>query len=362
MEGDPSPIHSPGSKQAQGSCDIFNVPENVRLAYVPIDEDVWTPEMEQAQREQNRRPEEEEERARQEVLRHEAEEDEDDQPLSAIALEPKTPVSESSTDGLRYVCDCDIERGCSALYYRKIKRPALTSEREGRYPWLLGWFRGLYVSCPSYGGAEDTFKAAVVNQMLRGHDTCSRMMHSPFLLFQAAVLLGQLGGSPIDGFSSDCSVLTIIPPDNRSQSAPRTPLPLPDKTGNFGWQPGMCTLAASASSDAVYSVYHDGIPLGHDTCSRMMHSPFLLFQLKKWPWQSPVAPLAATIVMRSVTRTDITDSVEVVDVSCHAIVHSSIVYDLYEVPNASGIPTAALCSALQQAGHDLRQDSLASLL
>ncbi|KAH6932729.1 hypothetical protein HPB50_009050 [Hyalomma asiaticum] len=104
------------------------------------------------------------------------------------------------------------------------------------------------------------------------------MKHSPFSLFQAAVLLGQLGGSPIDGFSSDCPLLTTIPPDNRSQSAPRTPLPLPDKRGNFGWQPGSCTLAASASYDAVYSVHHDGIPLGHDTCSRMKDSPFLLFQ------------------------------------------------------------------------------------
>lgn len=177
MEGDPSPVHSPGSKQAQASCDIFNVPENVKLAYIPVDEHLWTPEMEQAQREQNRRLEEEEERARQEVLRHEAEEKEENQPLSAIVLEPKTPVAQSSTDGLRYVCDCDIEGGSSALYYRKIKRPALTSEREGRYPWLLGWFRGLYVSCPNYGGVEDTFKAAVVNQMLKALERCEQDGH-----------------------------------------------------------------------------------------------------------------------------------------------------------------------------------------
>ncbi|KAH6919995.1 hypothetical protein HPB50_029017 [Hyalomma asiaticum] len=66
--------------------------------------------------------------------------------------------------------------------------------------------------------------------------------------------------------------------------------------------------------------------------------------------------------MRSVMRTGITDSVEVVAVSCDAIVRWSIVYDLYEVPNASGIPAATMCSALQHAGHDVAQDSLASLL
>ncbi|KAH7967973.1 hypothetical protein HPB52_004510 [Rhipicephalus sanguineus] len=56
------------------------------------------------------------------------------------------------------------------------------------------------------------------------------------------------------------------------------PLPLLDKTGNFGWQPDIRTLASSASSDAVLNVHRDGIPLGHDTCSGMEHSPFLLFQ------------------------------------------------------------------------------------
>ncbi|KAH6920748.1 hypothetical protein HPB50_028262 [Hyalomma asiaticum] len=46
--------------------------------------------------------------------------------------------------------------------------------------------------------------------------------------------------------------------------------------------------------------------------------------------------------MRSVTKTGITDSVQVVAVSCDAIVRWSIVYDFYEVPNPGGIPTAAL--------------------
>lgn len=88
----------------------------------------------------------------------------------------------------------------------------------------------------------------------------------------------------------------------------------------------------------------------------------ILSQLKRWPWQRPVAPLAAAAVMRSVVRTGITDSVEVVAVSCHAIVRWSTVYELYEVPNAGAIPAAALCSALQQAGHEVAQDSLESLL
>ncbi|KAL1466941.1 hypothetical protein MTO96_000541 [Rhipicephalus appendiculatus] len=104
------------------------------------------------------------------------------------------------------------------------------------------------------------------------------MAHSTFLLFQAALLLGQLTGSAIGGLSSDCSVPTTLPLDNRSHSAPATPLPLLDKTGNFGWQPGMCTFASSASYDAVLKAHHDGIPSGHDTCSGMEHSLFLLFE------------------------------------------------------------------------------------
>ncbi|KAL1470481.1 hypothetical protein MTO96_024176 [Rhipicephalus appendiculatus] len=88
------------------------------------------------------------------------------------------------------------------------------------------------------------------------------MEHSPFLLFQAALLLGQLTGSAIGGLSSDCPVPTTLPLDNQSQSVPGTPLPLLDKTGNFGWQPGMCTLASSASSDAVRNAHRGRITFG----------------------------------------------------------------------------------------------------
>ncbi|KAH6943029.1 hypothetical protein HPB50_014104 [Hyalomma asiaticum] len=88
----------------------------------------------------------------------------------------------------------------------------------------------------------------------------------------------------------------------------------------------------------------------------------ILEQLKRWPWQRPVAPLAAAAVMRSVVRAGITDSRQIVAVSCHAIVRWSTVYELYEVPNAGGIPAAALRSAVQHAGHDVAQDALESLL
>ncbi|KAH6925991.1 hypothetical protein HPB50_012930 [Hyalomma asiaticum] len=86
----------------------------------------------------------------------------------------------------------------------------------------------------------------------------------------------------------------------------------------------------------------------------------ILSQLKRWPWQRPVSALAAAAVMRSVVTTGITDPVQVVAVSCHAIVRWSTVYDLFEV--SGGIPAAALCSALQYAGHNVAQDSLGSLL
>ncbi|KAH6932639.1 hypothetical protein HPB50_008223 [Hyalomma asiaticum] len=148
-----------------------------QLAYVPSYDDVWTPEMEEAHRAQNRRLEEEE--ARHEALRHEAEEDPDDLPLSAIANEPKTVVSGASTDGLRYVCNCDMDEEPRAIYLRKIKRPALTPKREGLYLWLASWFKGLYTTCPNYNGQEDIFKAAVVNQMMQALEKCEQDNYRP---------------------------------------------------------------------------------------------------------------------------------------------------------------------------------------
>ncbi|KAH6943379.1 hypothetical protein HPB50_020801 [Hyalomma asiaticum] len=88
----------------------------------------------------------------------------------------------------------------------------------------------------------------------------------------------------------------------------------------------------------------------------------ILSQLKRWSWQRTVSPLAADAVLRSVVTSGITDSVEVVAVACDAIVRWSIVYDLYEEPNADGFPAEALRSALHRAVHDVAQETLASLL
>ncbi|KAH6942160.1 hypothetical protein HPB50_001507 [Hyalomma asiaticum] len=88
----------------------------------------------------------------------------------------------------------------------------------------------------------------------------------------------------------------------------------------------------------------------------------ILVELERWPWQRPVSPLAAAAAMRSVVRRGITDSRQIVAVSCHVIVWWSAVYDLHEVPDAGGIPAAALRSAVQHAGQDVAQDALESLL
>lgn len=80
-----------------------------------------------------------------------------------------------------------------------------------------------------------------------------------------------------------------------------------------------------------------------------------------WPWQRPVSPVAAASVLRSVVTTGITDPVEVVAVTCDAIVRWSIVYDFYEGPNADGFPAATLRSALHRAVCDVAQETLASL-
>ncbi|KAH6919490.1 hypothetical protein HPB50_029522 [Hyalomma asiaticum] len=66
--------------------------------------------------------------------------------------------------------------------------------------------------------------------------------------------------------------------------------------------------------------------------------------------------------MRLVVTTAITDCVEAVAVSCDAIVRWSIVYDLYDVPNAGGFSGAALRSALHRAMHEVSQETIASLL
>ncbi|KAH6920051.1 hypothetical protein HPB50_028961 [Hyalomma asiaticum] len=87
----------------------------------------------------------------------------------------------------------------------------------------------------------------------------------------------------------------------------------------------------------------------------------IMEQLKRWPWQRPVAPLAAAAAMRSVVRRGITDARQIVAVCCQAIVWWSTVYELYEVPNAGGIPAAALLSAVQHAGQDISQDAVESV-
>ncbi|KAL3186309.1 hypothetical protein MRX96_028034 [Rhipicephalus microplus] len=104
------------------------------------------------------------------------------------------------------------------------------------------------------------------------------MRHSPFLFFQATMLLGQLSGFSINGFSSDCPVLTTIPPDNCPQQEPRRHIHFRTRLEPFSWQRGMCTLTSSASPEAVHNAHPNGILLGHDTCSRMRDSPFLLSQ------------------------------------------------------------------------------------